>query len=89
MDELGDNISPELFRLHFPYATAQHLPEKLTRREMQILEHVRCGYSNREMARNLEVCEDTIKYHMKNILGKLGAKARTHAVMLAQHAGLL
>ncbi|GAC1633996.1 MAG: hypothetical protein NVS9B10_29730 [Nevskia sp.] len=63
--------------------------EHLTPRELRVLELLVVGSSNREIAEQLFVCEDTVKYHLKNIYGKLGAKRRTHAVQVAREIGLL
>ena len=69
---------------------AEHAGETgLSAREIQVLKGVARGSSNREIAVALEVAEDTVKAHMKNILSKLDAKDRTHAVMLALKRGIL
>ena len=63
--------------------------DALTPRELQVLEHVAAGKSNRVVAAELDVSEDTIKAHMKNIMSKLGANDRTHAVMIALKRGII
>jgi len=63
--------------------------DALTPRELQVLEHVAAGKSNRVVAADLDVSEDTIKAHMKNIMSKLGANDRTHAVMIALKRGII
>jgi len=69
---------------------AEHAGEnELSAREIQVLKGVARGSSNREIAVALEVAEDTVKAHMKNILSKLDAKDRTHAVMIALKRGIL
>ena len=61
----------------------------LSLRELQVLKHVASGSSNRATADRLFLSEDTVKSHMKNILGKLGANDRTHAVMIAVKRGII
>ncbi len=63
--------------------------EALTPREQRVLELLVDGCSNREIAEVLFVCEDTAKYHLKNIYGKLGVRRRTHAVLMALESGLV
>ena len=61
----------------------------LTRRELDILELIAQGMSNREIAEKLYVSENTVKTHSSRIFCKLGAKRRTQAVQLAKELGLL
>ncbi len=63
--------------------------DALTPRELQVLKQVAAGKSNRVVAAELDVSEDTIKAHMKNIMSKLGANDRTHAVMIALKRGII
>ncbi|WP_435259887.1 response regulator transcription factor [Thioclava sp. FR2] len=62
--------------------------EELTRREMDVLRGICEGKSNKEIGRDLDVQEVTIKLHVKTLSRKLGAKNRTHAAMIARDAGL-
>ena len=55
---------------------------------MDVLRGIREGKSNKEIARDLEVQEVTIKLHVKTLTRKLGARNRTHAAMIARDAGL-
>ena len=57
--------------------------EALSTREREVLNHVMEGLSNREIAAQLFVSPETIKSHLTNIMSKLGARDRTHAVVLA------
>ena len=57
--------------------------EALSTREREVLNHVMEGFSNREIAAQLFVSPETIKSHLTNIMSKLGARDRTHAVVLA------
>ena len=61
----------------------------LSAREVEVLRHVAAGNSNKIIASNLALSEHTVKGHIKNILSKLGASDRTHAVMIALRRGFL
>ena len=61
----------------------------LTLREQEILQHVAKGLSNAEIADTLYVSENTVKTHVKNILGKLHTKNRSEAVAYASRLGFL
>jgi two-component system, NarL family, response regulator DegU len=63
--------------------------EELTARELDVLGLLAEGASNREIASRLYLAEGTVKNHVSNILGKLHAANRTHAVRLAQEQGLI
>lgn len=60
----------------------------LTRRETDVLRGICEGKSNKEIARDLDLQEVTVKLHVKTLSRKLGAKNRTHAAMIARDAGL-
>jgi DNA-binding NarL/FixJ family response regulator len=62
---------------------------KLTRRQRQILQRLADGESATLAARELDLSEETVKTHMKNILGRLGARNRTHAVAIALRESLV
>lgn len=61
----------------------------ITRRELEILELIAQGLSNREIAEKLFVSESTVKTHSNRIFEKLGARRRTQAVQLGKEFGLL
>ena len=61
----------------------------ITRRELEILELVAQGLSNREIAEKLFVSENTVKTHCSRAFDKLGAKRRTQAVQLGKELGLI
>jgi len=63
--------------------------ERLTSKERQVLALVAEGFSNREIAGNIDVSEGTAKNHVSHILAKLGARDRAHAARLALEWGLL
>jgi DNA-binding NarL/FixJ family response regulator len=67
----------------------KHPHDALSTREIELLGLVAAGHSNKAVAEQLSISENTVKYHMKNILQKLGAKNRTEAVTQAIRAGLL
>ena len=68
---------------------AHHEDDALTEREIEVLQRVAAGNSNKVIANHLAVSEDTIKTHMRNILSKLGANDRTHAVTIALKRGII
>jgi DNA-binding CsgD family transcriptional regulator len=61
----------------------------ITRRELEVLELIAQGMSNREIAGKLYVSENTVKTHSSRVFDKLGAKRRTQAVQLGKELGLL
>jgi DNA-binding CsgD family transcriptional regulator len=61
----------------------------ITRRELEILELIAQGLSNREIAEKLFVSESTVKTHSSRVFDKLGARRRTQAVQLGKQFGLL
>jgi len=61
----------------------------ITRRELEILELIAGGLSNREIAEKLFVSENTVKTHSSRLFDKLSAKRRTQAVQLGKELGLI
>jgi DNA-binding NarL/FixJ family response regulator len=61
----------------------------ISAREMQTLEQLCIGLSNKEIARNLDIQEVTVKLHVKNIFSKLGVSNRTQAALFAKERHLL
>lgn len=61
----------------------------LTRREIEVLQHVAAGRRNRDIARQLHIGEATVKSHLLHIFDKLGVDDRTHAVTVALERGIL
>ena len=61
----------------------------ITPRELEILEAMAAGFSNREIAERLFVSENTVKTHTARLFDKLSARRRTQAVQRAKEAGLI
>jgi len=61
----------------------------LTEREVEVLSFVAKGMANKDIAHRLGTASGTIKMHVQNILSKLGAADRTHAVTIALERGIL
>jgi len=66
-----------------------HTDDELTDREIEVLRQVAAGNSNKIVADHLSISEETVKAHMRNILSKLGANDRTHAVTIALKRGII
>jgi DNA-binding NarL/FixJ family response regulator len=79
---------------HIPHEVAAELAahvtdDDLSPRELEVLKRVAAGNSNRLIADQLALSEDTIKSHMKSIMSKLSANDRTHAVTIALKRGII
>lgn len=75
---------------HLATRVANHIgDEQLTARELEVLSLVRDGYQNKLIADQLNIAESTVNFHIKNIMEKLQANDRTHAVTIAVRRGLL
>jgi DNA-binding NarL/FixJ family response regulator len=72
-----------------PSRALDELAESLTRRELEVLQMLAAGLSNKEIAARLNISEHTVKFHVASILGKLGAASRTEAVSLGIRRGLV
>ncbi|QRK07272.1 response regulator transcription factor [Archangium violaceum] len=69
---------------------AEHVADdELTARERDVLSYVAAGNANKEVAARMGISEETVKTHMKNVLTKLGARDRTHAVVVALKRGII
>ena len=81
----GRHVPPEVAA-----RLAEHLGEEdLTARELEVLRLIRDGYRNKQIADQLSIAETTVNFHIKNLVDKLGANDRTHAVTIALRRGLL
>ena len=63
--------------------------EELTPRELQVLQQMATGQANKEIGDVLRITENTVKDHLKNILGKLRVADRTEAVTVAVQRGII
>jgi DNA-binding NarL/FixJ family response regulator len=95
MEELlGVIRSVHAGRRHIPPEVAARLAEymgddDLTARELVVLRLIRDGYRNKQIADQLLISENTVNFHIKNLMEKLRANDRTHAVTIALRRGLL
>lgn len=78
-------VSPEV-----TYEIAEHATdEQLTPAEIAVLRLIANGSANKQIADQLSITEETVKSRVKNILSKLGANDRTHAVMIGLKRGII
>ena len=82
---------PVLVPTSGPFARNEKRLQELgiTPRELEILEAMAAGFSNREIAERLFVSENTVKTHANRLFDKLAARRRTQAVQRAKEAGLI
>ncbi len=86
---MGEQYAPIDFMTQEEEEAAPNpLAEKLSRRELQVLEGLSQGKSNKEIARDLDLQEPTIKLHVKTLYRKIGAGNRTQAALIAKQEGL-
>lgn len=72
------------------YELAEHsTDDALTPAEISVLKLIAAGNANKQIADQLSITEDTVKWRVKNILSKLGAHDRTHAVMIGLKRGII
>lgn len=98
-DALGEELANAVRRVHAgahvfgPQARADmhgHYPaDRLSPRELEVLQLVAGGHTNRTIGDMLGISEPTVKSHMSTILVKLGANDRTHAVTMAARRGYI
>lgn len=83
-------VISEFTRVTSPRSPAPSpLVEPLSNRELEVLQQVAAGASNKEIAARLFIAEGTVKNHLTNILGKLGVRDRTQAALKAKELGLI
>jgi two-component system nitrate/nitrite response regulator NarL len=85
---MGEQYLPAGFMTAEEPKSDHPLARKLTEREQQVLKGLTEGKSNKEIARDLELSEPTIKLHVKTLYRKVGASNRTQAALIAREAGL-
>jgi NarL family two-component system response regulator LiaR len=83
------NVAPIAATTPFVRNATQVASLGVTPRELEILELIAQGLSNREIAEKLFVSENTVKTHSSRVFDKLGAKRRTQAVQLGKQRGLI
>ncbi len=99
IDELADAIrktyagervlAPDATQMLIQMVTEPPGPKfSFTPREMEVLDMLRLGLSNKEIAERLTVSRATVKFHISSIFSKLGANSRTQAVSIAHKAGI-
>jgi DNA-binding NarL/FixJ family response regulator len=81
-------------RKHIPPEVARRLAEyigeeDLTARELEVLKQIRAGHRNKEIASHLSISEATVNFHVRNLMEKLRANDRAHAVSIAIRRGFL
>jgi DNA-binding NarL/FixJ family response regulator len=79
---------------HVPAEIAEEMTkyfsaDELSPRELEVLRSISGGRSNKIVADRLQISEDTVKGHMRNILSKLNANDRLDAVLIAMKRGIL
>jgi DNA-binding NarL/FixJ family response regulator len=95
MEQLLDVIrSVHAGRKHIPLEVAAKLAEHmgddhLTARELDVLRLIRDGHRNKQITDQLSISENTVNFHIKNLIDKLQANDRTHAVTIALRRGML
>ncbi|GAB3625848.1 LuxR family transcriptional regulator [Pandoraea terrae] len=88
-------LTPEILARLLPERKAPRqtasaaLIEMLTPREIDVLRMLAEGLGNKEIARHLDISDNTVKFHLSSIFGKLGASSRTEAVMQGMRHGLI
>lgn len=85
---MGEQYAPIDFMTAVDEAPINSLAEKLSPRELQVLKGLTEGKPNKEIARDLDLQEATVKLHVKTLYRKVGAANRTQAAMIAREAGL-
>jgi two-component system, NarL family, nitrate/nitrite response regulator NarL len=85
---MGEQYAPIDFMTTNSASPVNALAERLSQRELQVLQGLCDGKPNKEIARDLGIQEPTVKLHMKTLYRKIGAHNRTQAAMTAKAAGL-
>ncbi len=85
---MGEKYAPLEFMTAEPDENTHPLLETLTEREGQVLHGLTEGKSNKEIARDLDVSEPTVKLHVKTLYRKLGVANRTQAALIARDQGV-
>jgi DNA-binding NarL/FixJ family response regulator len=88
---LPARLSERIFTQPIPVKAlpTEPLDEPLTSRELEVLDWLGQGLSNKLIARQLQISEHTVKFHISSIYAKLGVSSRTEAVRRGSHLGLI
>ena len=86
---IAGRILAELARGATNPVAAPNVPDQLTERELDVLRGVVGGFTNKEIAGGLGLSENTVKFHLRNILDKLHAQSRAEAAARAVRDGLV
>lgn len=84
----GEIYAPIKFLTTAPEEELPEIAKQMTERELQVLEGLCRGLSNKEIAREIDLQEVTVKLHVKTACRKLDAKNRTQAAIMAKEAGI-
>lgn len=84
----GEQYAPIKFMTEREEEESHPLTDVLSEREVQVLDGLCRGLANKEIARELDLQEVTVKLHVKTLCRKLDARNRTHAAIIAKDAGL-
>ena len=83
---VDDELAPALLHASRP---APELAEPLTNRELEVMQLLAAGLTNKEIAQRLGISDHTVKFHVNAILGKLGVQSRSEAIVQAVRLGLV
>ncbi|MBV9678873.1 MAG: response regulator transcription factor [Acidobacteriaceae bacterium] len=76
-------------RRNSSFPITEEIPDALTRRELEVLRTMANGSGNKEIADQLGISDNTVKFHIAQIMAKLGAHSRTEAVAIGMKRGLV
>ncbi|MBT9383999.1 response regulator transcription factor [Pseudooceanicola sp. CBS1P-1] len=86
--DMGEQYAPLEFMKAQEDVSLHPLAQKLSQRELEVLQGLSVGKSNKQIARDLDVSEPTVKLHVKTLYRKIGAANRTQAALIAKEQGL-
>ena len=82
-------LSPQVSPYFLDMVRRPESPEHLTPREKDVLRLLAQGHSNKEIARTLYLAEETVKFHVRHILAKLGVQSRAQAILATIRLGMV
>ena len=83
------HLSPQASHYFLDIVRRPESPEHLTPREIDVLRLLAQGHSNKEIARTLYLAEETVKFHVRHILAKLGVQSRAQAILATIRLGMV